>query len=79
MIPTFRPWTHTSDDSYIYLAVARCSDSSCIFFPYSIAPIGDIKKSEKSRYWSFRANYMPIESYIAVTYRDIFVIGGTHA
>ena len=24
-------------------------------------------------------NYMPIESYIAVTYRDIFAIRGTHA
>ena len=30
---TFRPWTNTSDDSYIYevSAVARCSDSYCIF------------------------------------------------
>ena len=28
--PTFSPWTHTSDDSYIY-QLSRFSDSYCIF------------------------------------------------
>ena len=34
MIPTFRPWTHTSDDSYIYqlsLVVATATVSSLFF------------------------------------------------
>ena len=31
--PTSRPWTHTSHDSYLLSAVARFSDSYCIFLP----------------------------------------------
>ena len=36
MIPTFRPWTHTSDDSYMYqlsLVVATATTVSCILPP----------------------------------------------
>ena len=29
--PTFSPWTHTSDDSYIYQLSLVVSDSYCIF------------------------------------------------
>ena len=35
MIPTFRPWTHTSDDSYIYqlsLVVATATVSFLFWF-----------------------------------------------
>ena len=44
---TFRPWTHTSDDSYMYQlslvveisAVSRCSDSYCFLNPIIIVTL----------------------------------------
>ena len=39
MIPTFRPWTHTSDDSYIYQlsrVVATATVSSREEFSYNL-------------------------------------------
>ena len=44
MIPTFRPWTHTSDDSYIYqlslvVATATVSFPEEIIREYSQLPV----------------------------------------
>ena len=42
MIPTFRPWTHTSDDRYIYqlsLVVATATVSLIHHYGLNIKPV----------------------------------------
>ena len=39
MIPTFRPWTHTSDDSYIYQLSLVVATATVYFFIYGPMPL----------------------------------------
>ena len=50
MIPTFRPWTHTSDDSYIYqlsLVVATATVS----YSYLMVAVGSLRSSAYFCIW----------------------------
>ena len=66
--PTFSPWTHTSDDSYIYLsAVARFSDSYCIFFVllFSLPPSCNSDPGSHSRLFPPPTHYGSCLSFLS--------------